>query len=79
MICPACLRPFLAGQERTAIMAGSRRLFDVHSGACAELSAKAQREVGMALFQKARKVLAQRAPLLSTVVENVAAIRRGES
>jgi hypothetical protein len=79
MICPACLRPLLPTQERTAITAAGRRLFEVHSGACAQTVDGATRDLGQALFHKVRQVLARKHPVISTMVENMAAIRRGDS
>jgi hypothetical protein len=60
------------------IRAGQKVLFRVHAGRCADSIERATAALGRGIIAKARQFLAERAPVVSMVVEEVAALRRGD-
>ncbi len=77
--CPICMRPLPAHVGSVKLFgAMDRPLFAVHQERCAEVVEATCYVGSVALLAKGRTLLAQRAPILSAIVERYAASRRAQ-
>lgn len=78
--CPICMRPLPIHQaEIKHFGARGRALFAVHRERCADIVEAGCYVGSVALIAHGRKLFAQRAPMLSALVERYAASRRAQT